>query len=145
MKLQLLASTLAAGLVALPAIAQAQTVVSREIRPLHPAVVSRIKVMARLDIAERRIPQDGRIGLTLGGKSLDVRVSTLPSRAGEGVLPTRSWWHKSLRFTWKRMTVVFFIYSGKSALKKMQRVVACLQRLWFTSPVTCSLVRAFSS
>ena len=49
-------------------------------------VVSRIKVMARLDIAERRIPQDGRIGLTLGGKSLDVRVSTLPSRAGERVV-----------------------------------------------------------
>ena len=51
-----------------------------------PVVVSRIKVMARLDIAERRIPQDGRIGLTLGGKSLDVRVSTLPSRAGERVV-----------------------------------------------------------
>jgi general secretion pathway protein E len=49
-------------------------------------VVSRIKVMARLDIAERRLPQDGRISLTLGGKSLDVRVSTLPSRAGERVV-----------------------------------------------------------
>ncbi len=49
-------------------------------------VVSRIKVMARLDIAERRLPQDGRIGLALGGKSLDVRVSTLPSRAGERVV-----------------------------------------------------------
>ena len=51
-----------------------------------PVVVSRIKVMARLDIAERRIPQDGRIGLTLGGKLVDVRVSTLPSRAGERVV-----------------------------------------------------------
>ncbi|WP_082474812.1 type II secretion system ATPase GspE [Sphingomonas sp. Leaf343] len=51
-----------------------------------PVVVSRIKVMARLDIAERRIPQDGRMGLTLGGKLLDVRVSTLPSRAGERVV-----------------------------------------------------------
>ena len=51
-----------------------------------PVIVSRIKVMARLDIAERRIPQDGRIGLTLGGKLLDVRVSTLPSRAGERVV-----------------------------------------------------------
>lgn len=47
-----------------------------------PVVVSRIKVMARLDIAERRVPQDGRISLTLGGKQVDVRVSTLPSRAG---------------------------------------------------------------
>jgi general secretion pathway protein E len=51
-----------------------------------PVVVSRIKVMARLDIAERRIPQDGRIGLTLGGRLFDVRVSTLPSRAGERVV-----------------------------------------------------------
>ena len=45
--------------------------------------LSRVKVMARLDIAEKRIPQDGRISLTLGGRSLDVRVSTLPARAGE--------------------------------------------------------------
>ena len=51
-----------------------------------PVVVSRVKVMARLDIAERRLPQDGRIGLTLGGKIIDVRVSTLPSRAGERVV-----------------------------------------------------------
>lgn len=56
--------------------------------PAHvaPVLVSRIKVMARLDIAERRLPQDGRISLTLGGKLLDVRVSTLPSRAGERVV-----------------------------------------------------------
>ncbi|MBA3896905.1 MAG: type II secretion system ATPase GspE [Sphingomonadaceae bacterium] len=56
--------------------------------PPHVAavIVSRIKVMARLDIAERRVPQDGRIGLTLGGKLLDVRVSTLPARAGERVV-----------------------------------------------------------
>lgn len=56
--------------------------------PAHvaPVVVSRIKVMARLDIAERRVPQDGRISLTLGGRLLDVRVSTLPSRAGERVV-----------------------------------------------------------
>jgi general secretion pathway protein E len=51
-----------------------------------PVVVSRVKVMARLDIAERRLPQDGRISLTLGGKLIDVRVSTLPSRAGERVV-----------------------------------------------------------
>ncbi|NNC47833.1 MAG: type II secretion system ATPase GspE [Sphingomonas sp.] len=56
--------------------------------PAHvaPVVVSRIKVMARLDIAERRVPQDGRISLKLGGKQLDVRVSTLPSRGGERVV-----------------------------------------------------------
>jgi general secretion pathway protein E len=51
-----------------------------------PVIVSRIKVMARLDIAERRVPQDGRISLTLAGKLLDVRVSTLPSRVGERVV-----------------------------------------------------------
>ncbi|WP_343348188.1 ATPase, T2SS/T4P/T4SS family [Sphingomicrobium sp. XHP0239] len=56
--------------------------------PAHaaPVVVSRIKVMARLDIAERRVPQDGRIALKLGGRQLDVRVSTLPGRAGERVV-----------------------------------------------------------
>jgi len=53
---------------------------------ITPLLVSRIKVMARLDIAEKRVPQDGRIPLTLGGKALDVRVSTLPSRAGERVV-----------------------------------------------------------
>lgn len=53
---------------------------------LAPLIVSRIKVMARLDIAEKRIPQDGRISLALGGRSLDVRVSTLPARAGERVV-----------------------------------------------------------
>ena len=50
------------------------------------ALVSRIKVMARLDIAERRVPQDGRISLALGGKTVDVRVSTLPARFGERVV-----------------------------------------------------------
>ena len=42
--------------------------------------------MARLDIAEKRLPQDGRLSLTLGGKSYDVRVSTLPIRYGERVV-----------------------------------------------------------
>jgi len=50
---------------------------------LAPSLVSRVKVMARLDIAEKRVPQDGRISLALGGKTVDVRVSTLPSRFGE--------------------------------------------------------------
>jgi len=53
---------------------------------IAPLLVSRVKVMARLDIAEKRIPQDGRISIALGGKTLDVRVSTLPSRAGERVV-----------------------------------------------------------
>ena len=53
---------------------------------LASPLVSRIKVMSRLDIAEKRIPQDGRLTLTLGGKGVDVRVSTLPSRYGERVV-----------------------------------------------------------
>lgn len=51
-----------------------------------PVIVSRVKVMARLDIAEKRVPQDGRISIALGGKAVDVRVSTLPSRFGERVV-----------------------------------------------------------
>ncbi|WP_421785479.1 type II secretion system ATPase GspE [Hyphobacterium sp.] len=53
---------------------------------LASPLVSRIKVMSRLDIAEKRIPQDGRLTLTLGGKGVDVRVATLPSRFGERVV-----------------------------------------------------------
>lgn len=53
---------------------------------LAPYLVSRIKVMARLDIAEKRIPQDGRLSLKLGDRVFDVRVSTLPSRHGERVV-----------------------------------------------------------
>ncbi|TAK38084.1 MAG: type II secretion system protein GspE [Lysobacteraceae bacterium] len=53
---------------------------------IAPLLVSRIKVMARLDIAEKRIPQDGRISVTMGSKPYDVRVSTLPARAGERVV-----------------------------------------------------------
>jgi general secretion pathway protein E len=53
---------------------------------LAPLLVSRVKVMARLDIAEKRLPQDGRISLTLGQRALDVRVSTLPARGGERVV-----------------------------------------------------------
>lgn len=55
-------------------------------RQLAPLLVSRIKVMARLDIAEKRIPQDGRISLRLAGREVDVRVSTLPSSFGERVV-----------------------------------------------------------
>jgi general secretion pathway protein E len=52
-------------------------------RALHAALVSRIKIMANLDIAEKRLPQDGRIMLRLGGRPVDVRVSTLPTGHGE--------------------------------------------------------------
>lgn len=55
-------------------------------RELSSLLVSRIKVMAQLDIAEKRVPQDGRISLKLAGKAIDVRVSTLPTGAGERVV-----------------------------------------------------------
>jgi general secretion pathway protein E len=55
-------------------------------RRLHAAVVSRIKVMARLNIAEKRLPQDGRIDLKIGERLVDVRVSCLPTAFGERVV-----------------------------------------------------------
>jgi len=55
-------------------------------RHLAPLLISRIKVMAKLDIAEKRLPQDGRIGLRIAGRNIDVRVSTLPGSHGERVV-----------------------------------------------------------
>ena len=55
-------------------------------RALAPLVVSRIKVMSKLDIAEKRLPQDGRISLKIAGRAVDVRVSTMPSGYGERVV-----------------------------------------------------------
>ena len=60
--------------------------VVRPKRALHAALVSRIKIMAQLDIAEKRLPQDGRITLRVGGRAVDVRVSTLPTGHGERVV-----------------------------------------------------------
>ncbi|MEE4108200.1 MAG: type II secretion system ATPase GspE [Halieaceae bacterium] len=55
-------------------------------RMLGPLLVSRLKVMARLDIAERRVPQDGRISIRIAGHAVDIRMSTLPSAYGERVV-----------------------------------------------------------
>ncbi|MDF1827985.1 MAG: GspE family T2SS ATPase variant LspE [Legionellaceae bacterium] len=55
-------------------------------RGIAPLVISRVKVMAKLDIAEKRVPQDGRISLKIGGHAVDVRVSTLPSNHGERIV-----------------------------------------------------------
>jgi general secretion pathway protein E len=55
-------------------------------RALHGAIVSRVKIMAQLDIAEKRLPQDGRITLRVAGKPIDVRVSTIPTGHGERVV-----------------------------------------------------------
>ncbi len=55
-------------------------------RRMQSGVISRLKVMAELDIAERRVPQDGRIGLVVGGKPIDMRVATLPTVYGEKIV-----------------------------------------------------------
>ncbi|HTJ96727.1 MAG TPA: type II secretion system ATPase GspE [Rhodocyclaceae bacterium] len=52
-------------------------------KAVHASLISRVKIMAQLDIAEKRLPQDGRISLRIGGRPLDVRVSTLPTGHGE--------------------------------------------------------------
>jgi type IV pilus assembly protein PilB len=55
-------------------------------RKMAPGVVSRIKIMAELNIAERRLPQDGRVGLVVDGRHIDLRVVTMPSVHGEGAV-----------------------------------------------------------
>ncbi len=62
------------------------TRVSPDIKYLYASIISRIKIMARLDIAERRVPQDGRIKIKLGARELDLRVSVLPSVYGEHIV-----------------------------------------------------------
>ena len=52
---------------------------------LAPALASRVKVMAQMDIAERRVPQDGRISIRIGGRAIDMRVATIPTAAGERI------------------------------------------------------------
>ncbi|MCR4411421.1 MAG: GspE/PulE family protein, partial [Thermoguttaceae bacterium] len=60
--------------------------VLRPRRDIHPAIVSRIKVMAKMDIAEHRLPQDGRLHVAVEGREIDLRVSTLPTVLGEKVV-----------------------------------------------------------
>jgi type IV pilus assembly protein PilB len=55
-------------------------------RRMIPGVVSRVKIMGDLDISERRLPQDGRVGLTVDGRSVDIRIVTIPSVHGEGIV-----------------------------------------------------------
>jgi type IV pilus assembly protein PilB len=53
---------------------------------MHPAIVSRIKIMSNLDISERRLPQDGKVKVSVGGRGIDLRISTLPTSHGEKVV-----------------------------------------------------------
>ncbi|HRD68746.1 MAG TPA: GspE family T2SS ATPase variant LspE [Legionella sp.] len=86
-------------------------------RAIAPLVISRVKVMAKLDIAEKRIPQDGRISLRIGGHNIDVRVSTLPSNHGERVV---------LRILDKQAAQLDLNLLGmpKSTTKAMRRMIA---------------------
>ena len=63
-----------------------QTPMPPQLKRFQAAIISRIKVMANMDIAERRLPQDGRIKLRMMGKEIDLRVSTLPTLYGESVV-----------------------------------------------------------
>ncbi|MFO1206169.1 MAG: type II secretion system ATPase GspE [Burkholderiales bacterium] len=85
-------------------------------RALHAALVSRVKVMAELDIAEKRLPQDGRITLRIAGRPVDVRVSTLPTGHGERVV---------LRLLDKQAGVLDFAALGMSeqTQKRMDELV----------------------
>ncbi len=62
-----------------------QTPVPPQLKRFQAAIISRIKVMANMDIAEKRLPQDGRISLRIRGEDIDVRVSTMPTVYGESV------------------------------------------------------------
>ena len=57
-----------------------------DMRRLFPAIISRVKVLSGLDLAEHRIPQDGRASVTVGNQKLDLRTSVLPSASGEGIV-----------------------------------------------------------
>lgn len=86
-------------------------------RVLAPLIVSRIKVMAKLDIAEKRLPQDGRITLRIAGRAVDVRVSTMPTSHGERVV---------LRLLDKQSAKLDLSHLGMDAktLKIMQKLIA---------------------
>ena len=60
--------------------------ISQEDKAFQAAIISRVKVMAGLNIAEKRLPQDGRIGLKIAGRDVDIRVSTIPTQFGERVV-----------------------------------------------------------
>lgn len=85
-------------------------------RILAPLITSRIKIMAQLDIAEKRLPQDGRITLRVGGRTVDVRVSTMPTNHGERIV---------LRLLDKQSAQLDMTQLGMSAsaLKRMQSLI----------------------
>jgi type II secretion system protein E len=63
-----------------------QASVAREVKQFQPAIVSRLKILSKLDIAEKRVPQDGRIKIRIADREIDVRVSVIPMAHGEAVV-----------------------------------------------------------
>jgi len=63
-----------------------QASVAREVKQFQPAIVSRLKILSKLDIAEKRTPQDGRIKIRIADREIDVRVSIIPMLYGEAVV-----------------------------------------------------------
>jgi len=94
-----------------------QANVSSEVRQFHPAIVSRLKILSRLDIAEKRLPQDGRIRLKVAGRDIDVRVSVIPMLHGEAVV---------LRLLDRSATLLGLEHLGMSAVDRqaMERILA---------------------
>lgn len=85
-------------------------------RILAPMIISRIKVMAKLDISEKRLPQDGRISLHIAGRGIDLRVSTMPTNHGERVV---------MRILDKQNSQLDLTHLGMSGhdLKKIQNII----------------------
>ncbi len=75
-----------------------ETTMPTQVRRFQAAIISRVKIMAHLNIAEKRLPQDGRIQLQVGGRQFDVRVSVMPMLFGEGVV-MRLLDHSTIQFT----------------------------------------------
>ena len=90
-----------------------EVAVPPQLRVLQSAIISRLKVMAHMDIAERRLPQDGRINLTTGAGAIDVRVSTIPTVNGESI---------SLRLLSRTETLTFGLDRLDMGARQMQQM-----------------------
>jgi type II secretory ATPase GspE/PulE/Tfp pilus assembly ATPase PilB-like protein len=93
------------------------TAVPPQLRVLQSAIISRLKVMAHMDIAERRLPQDGRINLQTAAGAIDVRVSTIPTVNGESI---------SLRLLSRTETLTFGLDRLDMGDRQMQQMKAML-------------------
>jgi len=94
-----------------------EVAVPPQLRVLQSAIISRLKVMAHMDIAERRLPQDGRINLTTSAGAIDVRVSTIPTVNGESI---------SLRLLSRTETLTFGLDRLDMSAKQIKTVKALL-------------------